>query len=280
MVSLPAGLRMVHAGNPSPMTMDGTRSYVVGGLRPVVIDPGPADERHLGALAEALGGASPVAILLTHAHPDHAAGATALADATGAEVAMARGSVYAGFDVRRVSRWLADGDVLETDAGALRVVALPGHAPEHLGFFWAGERAPEGGALFVGDHMMGGSDTTLVAPPEGDLAAYLRSLERIAALAPGVLSPAHGEPITDPAAAVERYRLHRTGRIEQVRGALRAAGPASPREIARAVYGGEVGPELWGAAEASLLAILAYLQHRGEARASAGRYELTNPAPE
>lgn len=262
------------------MTADGTRSYVVGRARPVVIDPGPADQRHLGAIAEVLGGASPVAILLTHAHPDHAAGAPALADATGSPVAMAHGSVHAGLDARHVDRWLADGDVVETDAGALRVVATPGHAPEHLSFFWEGEGAPEGGALFVGDHMMGGSDTTLVAPPEGDLAAYLRSLDRVAELAPGVLYPAHGEPIPDPAAAVDRYRRHRMSRIDQVRGALRGSGPASPREIARAVYGGEVGPELWAAAEASLLAILAYLEDRGEARASAGRYELTNPAPE
>ena len=135
--------RVLQAANPSPMTLDGTRTFIVGRERPVVIDPGPDAPRHLDAIERALGGAVPVAILLTHAHGDHADAAAPLAARTGAPVW--RGS---------------DGDEVNTDAGPLRAIATPGHTPEHLAFLWDRQ-------LFAGDAFMGGSDTTLVAPPEG-----------------------------------------------------------------------------------------------------------------
>lgn len=259
-------IRTLLAPNPSPMTLDGTRTFVVGR---VVIDPGPDDPAHLDAIVRALEGAPPAAILLTHAHSDHSAAAVPLARRTGAPVMMSRGGLHPPFDDAEVARWLADGDEVETDAGPLRAIATPGHAPEHLAFLW-------NDTLFAGDAFMGGSDTTLVAPPEGDLAAYLRTLDRVAELAPAVILPAHGPPIEDAAAAVERYRAHRMQRIEQVVRALRAAGPARPAEILDAVYGAALHPGLRFAAEGSLHAILAYLRATDRVRALPGdTYTLT-----
>ena len=262
-------IRSLLAPNPGAMTLDGTRTYIVGRERPAVIDPGPRDPAHLRAILGALGGASPAAILLTHAHSDHAAAAPALAAETGAPVMIARGShLDASADL--VSRWLEEGDEIETDAGTLRVVHTPGHAPEHAAF-----HHPASGALLVGDTFMGGLDTTLVAPPEGDLAAYLRSLDRIASLSPSILHPAHGPDITDAAEAVARYRCHREERIAQVVRALRAAGPSRTGDLIEAVYGAELDPRLRAAAEGSLTAILGFLAAEGRARAlPGGRHAL------
>lgn len=249
--------RVVRADNPSPMTLDGTCTYLVGVRRPVVIDPGPDDARHRERILEALGGRAPVAVLLTHRHPDHAGGARALSVATGASVLDAEA--------------LSDGQEVETDAGALAAVSTPGHTPDHLCFHWAA-----GEAAFVGDLLMGEGDTTLVAPPEGDLAAYLASLDRVGALRARVLYPAHGPPLEDPVEAVERFRAHRFSRIRQVEKALSRLGPVSPAGLREAVYGAELDPRLAAAAESSLQAILRFME--GEGRASSlpgGRYART-----
>jgi glyoxylase-like metal-dependent hydrolase (beta-lactamase superfamily II) len=266
-------LKTIRAGNPSPMTLDGTRTYVVGRAKPAVIDPGPADLAHLEAVARALGGHTPVAVLLTHSHADHAAGALSLAEATGAPVMMAAGALSMPFDAQKVGRWLKDGDTVETDVGTLRAVATPGHAPEHLCFLWTGGEAPEKGALFVGDHLMGMGDTVLVAPPEGDLGIYVESLHRLDAMEAEVMYPAHGGVIRDPSVTVERYIRHREERIGQVVRALRRAGPSSAARIVDAVYGAELDPALRQAAEASLGAILAFLVSTGDvARDANGTY--------
>jgi glyoxylase-like metal-dependent hydrolase (beta-lactamase superfamily II) len=264
-------IRSILAPNPSAMTLDGTRTYIVGRERPVVIDPGPDEPNHLRAILGALGGAAPAAILLTHSHADHTAAAPALAQATRAPMLIGRGA-FGGDSADLVSRWLEEGDEIETDAGTLTVIHTPGHATEHMAFHHA-----ESGAVFVGDTLMGGLDTTLVAPPEGDLAAYLRSLERIAALAPSVLYPAHGPPIEDAAEAIARYRRHREERIAQVVRALRAGGPARTGELIDAVYGPELDPRLRAAAEGSLRAILGYLAAEGLAHMLPdGRHHLAD----
>lgn len=241
------------------MTMDGTRTYIVGRERPVVIDPGPTDESHLAETLNALRGIRPVAILLTHGHPDHSAGAARLASQTGAPVMMATGTLDPTVDVSGIARWIADGDEVATDVGPVRGIATPGHAPEHLAFFWHGTDAPAGGALFVGDLFMGEGDTTLIAPPEGDVAEYLRSLDVVLNLQPGVLLPAHGSPLHDSRATVERYRAHREARIEQVYNVLRENGAATAAQLVRKIYGPELHPGLVGAAEGSVQAMLEYL---------------------
>ena len=234
-------LRTLLAPNASAMTLDGTRTYVVGERRVAIIDPGPDDPRHLDALAEAVGDAAAV-ILLTHLHPDHAAGADALARLIGAAVhTTATGT-------------LGEGVRFPTDAGELAALATPGHTPDHIAFHW-----PEESAIFVGDLMMGGLDTALVAPPEGDLRAYLASLDRLERLDPAVLLAAHGPPITDPRAAIERYRAHRVQRLEQVRQAV-AAGARSDDELLAAVYGAALDPALRAWARSALDAYLEFLQ--------------------
>jgi glyoxylase-like metal-dependent hydrolase (beta-lactamase superfamily II) len=262
-------LRTVLAPNPGPMTLDGTRTFIVGCERPAVIDPGPSAGGHLDAILAALEGRTPIAILLTHAHGDHSELAGQLAYETGAPVMMAHRADTTA-DHPGVSRWLEDGDAIHTDVGTMQVVATPGHAPDHVAFHWH-----DRGAVFVGDLFMGQGDTTLVAPPEGDLAAYLRSLDRVASLCPTVLYPAHGPELADPAEAVARYRRHRETRIEQVVHALRRAGPSRPRELLDAVYGADLHPSLRLAAEGSLHAILGYLTAEGLAEALPdGRHSL------
>jgi glyoxylase-like metal-dependent hydrolase (beta-lactamase superfamily II) len=250
---LPPGLRVVPAANPSPLTLDGTRTYLVGRARVAVIDPGPADTSHLDALTGLLEGAE-ASILVTHGHPDHAEAAPELARRVGGEVR----SVEAGT--------LAQGDQISTDAGRLLAVATPGHTPDHMSFYW-----PASDALFCGDLMMGGETTALVAPPEGDLGEYLDSLERIRALAPRLILPAHGPPIGDTYGALEAYLRHRADRLAAVRAALEP-GPATIDELVDAVYGQELDASLRPAAGGAMLAYLEYLRDHGLARADGGRW--------
>jgi glyoxylase-like metal-dependent hydrolase (beta-lactamase superfamily II) len=254
------------------MTLDGTHTFVVGRERAVVIDPGPDDPAHLDAIFAALDGRTPLAILLTHSHPDHAASAGLLFARTAAPVRMARGARVPLQEV--VTEWIEDGERIETDAGALTAVATPGHAPEHVCFLWTEGPAEHDRALIAGDMFMGGGDTTLVAPPEGSLSDYLASLDRLEGLRPGTIHPAHGPPIADGMEAIRRYRAHRAERIEQVVRALRH-GPAAPGELIDRVYGAELHPGLRLAAAGSLRAILAHLANTGRVRASGERHHLT-----
>lgn len=239
---MPGVIRTVLAPNPSPLTLEGTRTYLVGTRRVVVIDPGPADPGHLDAVAGEISDGVVVSILLTHDHPDHAAGAAPLAEKVDAPIhAVAEGT-------------LAPGDVFDTDAGAIVAVPTPGHTRDHVAFHY-----PAGRAVFCGDLMTGGMETALVAPPEGDLGDYLDSLERIRALRPRVIHPAHGPDFTDPDAAIDAYVRHRRERLDRVRAAM-AGGAATLDEIVDAVYGTALDPRLRRAAEGAALAYVEYLQ--------------------
>jgi glyoxylase-like metal-dependent hydrolase (beta-lactamase superfamily II) len=242
------------------MTLDGTRTFLVGSDRPVVIDPGPGDETHLQAVARALAGAAPRVILLTHGHADHAGGAVALAERTGAPIWMGRGGTRLPFPAERVDRWLEGGEEVECDSGRLRVHATPGHTRDHLAFLW--ETGEGGGILFAGDLFLGAGDTTLVSHPEGSVADYLRSLESVAALKPVLVYPAHGPALRRPEAAIRRFREHRLRRIEEVRAAVRQRPGATADELLDRVYGAELDPRLRGAAKGSVEAILEYLKLR------------------
>jgi glyoxylase-like metal-dependent hydrolase (beta-lactamase superfamily II) len=239
------------------MTLDGTNTWVLlepGATQAVVIDPGPLDELHLRAVLAAVevSGARVAQTLLTHGHADHAEGAARFAELTGAPTR----AVGRGHDD------LADGDEIRVGGLELRVVATPGHTADSLSF-----ALPADHALLTGDTVLG-RGTTVVAHPDGELAAYLDSLERIAALTGGgsvtSILPGHGPTIPDAAAMVDFYRVHRAERLEQVRQAL-ADGAAQAADVVQAVVEtvyADVPREVWPAAAQSVRAQLDYLGQR------------------
>ncbi len=245
----PSGLRVLNAGNRGPFTLDGTRTYIVGTRAVAVIDPGPEDPVHVGALLEAVGDASHATVLLTHGHRDHAGAASALAAALACDVC---GPGDTG------SRRLGDGQVVPTDAGALVTVTTPGHAREHVCFTWQAQRA-----VFVGDLLLGEGNTTWVAGYPGCVADYLTSLDRIEALRPGLLYPAHGPPLDRPDEAIERFRTHRLERVDQVRRALSDAPGADARDLVDAIYGPDLPRRMVEAAVASVEAVREYIETHG-----------------
>nr|WP_310153209.1 MBL fold metallo-hydrolase [Phycicoccus sp. 3266] len=240
------------------MTLDGTNTWVLlepGATEAVVIDPGPLHDehlRHVVAEVEALG-ARVGATILTHGHADHAEGAERFAELTGAPTR----AVGRGHDD------LTDGGVVRVGGLELRVVATPGHTSDSLSF-----ALPADSALLTGDTVLG-RGTTVVAHPDGELAAYLDSLERLAALTGGgavtSILPGHGPVVPDASAMVAFYRVHRAERLEQVRQAL-ADGAAQAPDVVQAVVErvyADVPREVWPAAAQSVAAQLEYLRATG-----------------
>lgn len=191
-----------------------------------VIDPGPDDSNHVAALAAAVKGARRATILLTHGHDDHSAGAVALARLTGAELALLS-STDSGGAMR-----VRDGQVFDTSAGSLVAVSTPGHARRHYCY-----HLPEHDAVFTGDLVLGQGDTTWIGEYAGGVADYLASLDRLDSLDARVLYPGHGNPLTDPAETLSRFRRHRLSRIAEVRQALADGVPGNARAIVRQIYG-------------------------------------------
>lgn len=240
-------LTLLRAPNPSPMTAEGTNTWLLAeGDAVVVIDPGPALDVHLRAILAALQGRALAAILVTHAHLDHSALAPGLAAATGAPVLafgpagagqsplMARlagqGLTGGGEGIDRdfhPDRRLQDGEVLQ--AGPLQIEALhtPGHLSNHLCFACDG-------LLFSGDLAMGWA-SSLVSPPDGDMGAYMASLRRLAGRRWRVMLPGHGAPVADPAARLAELIAHREAREAAVMEAL-ARGPADAEALTAAIY--------------------------------------------
>jgi glyoxylase-like metal-dependent hydrolase (beta-lactamase superfamily II) len=250
----------VLAPNASPMTLDGTNTWVLrdpGSSRSVVVDPGPAEPGHLGSVAQA--GGDVAVVLLTHRHLDHSEGARAFADRVGCGV-RALDPAY-----RLGAEGLGEGDVVAVGDLEIHVVATPGHSSDSLSFLVPSERA-----VLTGDTVLG-RGTTVVAHPDGRLGAYLESLDRLHALAEAheitAIWPGHGPVIESALPVLEHYRSHRRERLEQVRDALRTLDvPLSgafaddlPRRVVELVYA-DVDPVLWPAAELSVRAQLEYLR--------------------
>ena len=240
------------ARNPSPMTLEGTNTWVLrapGSEECVVVDPGEDDGDHLERVA-AHGRVA--LVLLTHRHHDHAGGARRFAELTGAPVRALDPTLVLG------SEGLADGDVVNAAGVELRVVGTPGHTSDSVSFLLDGPDADP--AVLTGDTILG-RGTTVIAHPDGALGPYLDSLHRLADLAPGTaVLPGHGPELADAPAVVAGYLAHRAQRLDQVRAALGTLGPdASARVVVELVYA-DVDPVLWPAAELSVLAQLEYLR--------------------
>lgn len=279
-------IQRVIADNPGPFTFTGTGTYIVGrdmpGAGVAVIDPGPDDEAHLHALLRAVKGRTISHILVTHTHRDHAPLSRALSEAVGgAPILAARPPARtthasAALDEEDDDDFAPDvmltgGEMIEGDGWTIEAMATPGHASNHMAFILRDENA-----LFSGDHVMGWS-TTVVAPPDGDMAAYMDSLDRVLARGFSTLWPTHGPAITQVAPFLKAYRDHRLEREAQICARL-AAGDETIADMVPALYAA-VDQRLWPAASLSVLSHLIKLVKDGRAAASpeptlAARYVL------
>lgn len=255
-------VRRVLAPNPSAFTFTGTQTHIVGRGEVAVIDPGPDIPTHIEALLKATAGERIVAIVCTHTHRDHSPGTRPLQAATGAPIigcaplALAGGDEDESFDPDYVpDRVLVDGEALEGPGWTLEAVATPGHTSNHLCF-----ALPQSRALFSGDHVMGWS-TSIVSPPDGDMAAYVASLEKLLGRDEAIYYPAHGPVVDEPRKLVRGLILHRRQREAGILAELKA-GRADIPSIVASLYR-TVDPRLHPAAARSVLAHLIDLETRG-----------------
>lgn len=258
-------VRRVLANNPSPFTYTGTGTYIVGSGAVAIIDPGPADPAHVEAVAAAVAGEQVLFHLVTHTHLDHSPAAIPLRARVGGRVGGCAPLMLAddgpradaGFDPAYAPDFvLADGESVDGPGWRLTAVATPGHTSNHLCY-----ALPQEGALFTGDHVMGWS-TTVVAPPDGDMAAYLASLEKLAARSEDrIYYPTHGDPVAEPQRWARHLALHRRQREAQLLAELEAGPRTIPALVGR-MYA-QVDRRLWGAAGRSVLAHLIDLEARG-----------------
>jgi hydroxyacylglutathione hydrolase len=262
-------LRRLTAPNAGPFTADGTNAWIVGRGDCLLIDPGPDDPAQAAAILAALApGERIAAIVLTHAHADHAGGAMRLSALTGAPVCghPARGGPHDPPGLR-IDRPLPEGSRVTAGDVALTALHTPGHHPGHL-ILDAGDRA------FSGDHVMGWA-STVIAPPDGDMTAYMRSLARLPADRWRVLHPGHGPDVMEPSARIAALRDHRAARHAAVAAALSQAG-ATAADLLTRVYP-DLPPALRAAAAASLHAHLIALATEGRAIAEGPPSAATTP---
>jgi glyoxylase-like metal-dependent hydrolase (beta-lactamase superfamily II) len=259
-------VRRMVAPNAGAMTFMGTCTYVVGSGKAAIIDPGPESPDHAAALLAALQGETVIAILVTHSHKDHAAGARALKAATGAKIfgctsyqpsGQGRGILAdAVHDLDHApDAIMREGDSIETKDFSLVCVETPGHTKNHQAF-----ALPEESALFTGDHVMAWS-TSVVAPPDGTMRHYMASLEKLLARGDKTYWPGHGGPVRHPQSFVRALIRHRRMREEAILACIKA-GNSSIAAIAAKVYGG-LDSALEGAALLSVLAHAEDLMERG-----------------
>ena len=263
------GIRRVMCDNPGPFTFKGTVSYIIGRGKVAIVDPGPDDPAHIGALLDAVRNETVTHIFVTHTHRDHSPAVPAIKHATGA-------TVYAE-GVHRAARplhigelnpldssgdrdfvpdvYLKDGEVVEGDGWAIEAVTTPGHTANHMAFALKGENA-----LFAGDHVMAWA-TSIVAPPDGAMSDYMASLRKLAARPEQLYFPGHGPAVPEATRFVNYLILHRKAREDSILYRL-GKGETDIPTIVRAIYIG-LDPRLTGAAGLSVLAHMEDLVARG-----------------
>lgn len=260
------GLRRVIARNPSPFTLYGTGTYILGRGNVAVIDPGPADDAHIAALLEGLNGETITHLLVTHTHMDHSPGCRLLQEHTDAKTyaygphgagKLERGvPVEEGGDMDFRPDWkVRHGDVIHGDGWSVECVYTPGHTSNHICYQLRGERV-----LFTGDHVMGWS-TSIISPPDGDMAAYLSSLELLLERDDRIFRPTHGPCVEDPKPLVSAFIAHRRERESQILDCI-GNGVFRIEEMVPLMYSGL--PEfMYPAAARSVLAATVYLVENG-----------------
>ena len=268
-------VRRVLARNPSPFTFTGTGTYIVGHGSVAIIDPGPADPEHLDAVAAAVAGETVSHFLITHTHMDHSPGAGPLRTRLGGTIAGCAPLVLrddgpradAGFDPGYApDHVMADGEAVAGPGWTLRAVHTPGHTSNHLCF-----ALEEEGALFSGDHVMGWS-TTVVAPPDGDMADYMASLAKLMGRSDVRYYPTHGAPVDEPQRLVKGMIAHRRQRETQILAQL-AQGPRAIPAMVEQMYAA-IDRRLWPAAGRSVLAHLIDLEARGRVRRAGDDWQV------
>ena len=269
-VPVVSGVERITANNPGPFTFFGTNSYIVGASSVAVIDPGPEDEAHYQALMAALGRRAVTHIFVSHTHRDHSPLAGRLQAATGA-VTVGQGPHRPARPLRdgEINPFaessdlsfvpditLSDGETLSGDGWALSAVLTPGHTANHAAFALAGRDI-----LFSGDHVMAWS-TSIVAPPDGSMADYMASLDRLIARDDRLLLPGHGGPVMEPAGFLRALKAHRLRREQAVLTRVQA-GDTQIAEMVKVIYR-DTDPRLHRAAALSVLAHIENLMERGE----------------
>ena len=247
-------VRRILGRNPGPMTGSGTNSYLIGEKRLSLLDPGPADAAQLQSFLHAIGDATLENILITHTHGDHSPGALALQEATGARLVGLKAPDVAGQDKTFApDRLWRDLDTIDCGEYSVQLIATPGHVSNHICFLLQEEQL-----LFTGDHVLQGT-TSVILPPDGDMAAYLNALERLLLIPLKALAPGHGSVMTEPHYEVEKLIAHRLKRERKVIVALESLGAVSLDELVLTVYD-DVAKQLIPWAKRTLLAHLLKLQ--------------------
>ncbi len=259
-------LRLV-APNGGPMTGPGTNTYVLGEQRSVVLDPGPDSATHVQAILAATGG-DISSIVVTHTHRDHSPAAAMLAEHTAARLIGLPPPPVPQQDAGFTPDYQpGDGELLQLDGVRLRAVHTPGHASNHVCYL-----LEAAGMLFTGDHVMQGS-TVVIPPPDGDMAAYMASLQKVQALPLHSIAPGHGAVLQDPQRALRRLLRHRRQREARVLDRLGTNGQATVAQLLEWVYD-DVPRQVWPVAELSLRAHLIKLQAEGRVAASQGLWRV------
>ena len=264
---LAPGVRRVIARNPSAFTLYGTGTYILGRGDVAVIDPGPADPTHIEAIARATQGETISQILVTHTHMDHSPGCRLLAEHTDAPTVgfgpHGAGKIADGVQVEEGGDMdfapdvtVVGGEVVEGEGWSVECVYTPGHTSNHVCY-----ALRQGRVLFSGDHVMGWS-TSVISPPDGDMASYMASLELLLERDDAVYWPTHGPAITEPKLHVRAFIAHRREREEQIRRCL-GQGTCRIAEMVPTMYAG-VAKQLHPAAARSVFAAMAYMVERGE----------------
>jgi glyoxylase-like metal-dependent hydrolase (beta-lactamase superfamily II) len=257
-VTIAPGIVRLTAPNPGVMTGPGTNSYIVGTRELIVVDPGPAIDTHIAALVSAVGDRLKH-IVCTHTHLDHSPAALKLKQATGASLAGRNAPGDGRQDLDFAPDVIPnDGDTIRVEGATLRAIHTPGHASNHLCYFFEQQKL-----MFTGDHVMQGS-TVVISPPDGDMHAYFASLDKLLQIDIAALAPGHGRVIDTPHAEVRKLIAHRLKREEKVVDALQRKHPATLDELVPLAYD-DVNERLFPIARRSLHAHLLKLERDGRA---------------